>query len=494
MRQIDMQFPACFRKRRVKTRDRLTRRDLPLSLMDDSGSVVPQGNTELKRSSLGRFRFTLQGYNQKAVQHQDSEENGPGRGTAPMLNSELIANLQASALAALLESSHTPHKLAAYHGALTPQELDAPQVEIEALAHGAALHDLGWLRRVDVRGADRFRWLSGMVTNTVNDLFPNTGAWNLVLDAQGHIQGDLTVWRGGEEQSPQRRSPANPQKGRNGATKNEEDPLLGTPFAGESGLELEIAADQREKLLAHLNKFIVMDDVELVPVSEEKVGEAGSETCVGLTGTLAPEVLERVGLPALVTPMTRSTVEWNGWDVRILRGFGTLAPHYEFWLPSAGLAKLWSCLRTGGATPVGCAAVEAFRVAEGIPVYGIDIVERDLPQETAQMRALHFSKGCYLGQEIVERIRSRGNVHRHLRPLELAGPVPARGAELMLEDGTVAGAITSAAELPLQSGTRVFALGMIRAEAEASNQALRYKAGDDAGTAGILAAPPRLAM
>ena len=69
------------------------------------------------------------------------------------------------------------------------------------------MHDLGWMRRVAVRGEDRFRWLSGMVTNTVNDLFPNTGAWNLVLNAQGRIQGDLTVWREGEELSPLRRNP-----------------------------------------------------------------------------------------------------------------------------------------------------------------------------------------------------------------------------------------------------------------------------------------------
>ena len=68
--------------------------------------------------------------------------------------------------------------------------------------------------------------------------------------------------------------------------------------------------------------------------------------------------------------------------------------------------------------------LDAFRIAEGIPVYGIDIAERDLPQETSQMRALNFSKGCYQGQEIVERIRSRGSVHRHLRPLELFGAVP----------------------------------------------------------------------
>jgi folate-binding protein YgfZ len=148
--------------------------------------------------------------------------------------------------------------------------------------------------------------------------------------------------------------------------------------------------------------------------------------------------------------------------------------------------------------PVGCASLDAFRIAEGIPAYGIDIVERDLPQETSQMRALHFAKGCYLGQEIVERIRSRGNVRRHLRPLELTGPVPAGGAELTNKEGAVAGKITSAAELALSSGRRVFALGMLRAEAEAGaeerEQVFAYKAGAEEGTARILEAPPKLSQ
>jgi folate-binding protein YgfZ len=402
-----------------------------------------------------------------------------------MPETDLAQNLQATALAAMLESGRTPHKLTVYRGALTPKGLDAPEVETAALAFGAGLHDLGWMRRVAVRGTDRFRWLSGMVTNTVNDLFPNTGAWNLVLNAQGHIQGDLTVWRGGEEPSPQRRS-ASSEGAKNG------DPLLGTPFAGESELELEIAADQFEKLLAHLNKFIIMDDVELVPLGEEQVGEAGSETAIGLTGPEAGEVLERVGLPVITSAMAGTSVEWNGWNLKIRRSYGAMAQHYEFWLPSAGLEKLWSCLRTGGATPVGCASLDAFRIAEGIPAYGIDMVERDLPQETSQLRALHFAKGCYLGQEIVERIRSRGNVHRHLRPLELSGPVPEGGAELTLEDGTAAGQIRSAAELTLASGNRVFALGMVRSEAETREQVFAYKTGATAGTARILEAPPKL--
>lgn len=115
------------------------------------------------------------------------------------------------------------------------------------------------------------------------------------------------------------------------------------------------------------------------------------------------------------------------------------------------------------------------------------------------MRALHFSKGCYLGQEIVERIRSRGNVHRHLRPLELTGPVPAAGTELLLEDGKSAGKITSAAALPLAKGERVLALGMIRSEAEEAEgteeaeKPFTYADGAKTGTARILAAPPVLA-
>jgi len=408
---------------------------------------------------------------------------------AQMPESETVANVQATALANLLETARTAHQLAAYRGALTPRELDAPEAEMAALTAGAALHDMGWMRRVSVRGADRFRWLSGMVTNTVNDLFPNTGAWNLILNAQGHIQGDVTVWREGEELSPQRRSPAG---GRAKSAVGGDDKLLGTPFAGESGLELEIAADQTEKLLAHLNKFIIMDDVELVPLGEEQAGEAGTETAIGLTGPLADEVLERVGLPVISSPMSGTSVEWNGWELRILRVYGVLGKHYELWLPSAGLQKLWSCLRTGGAIPVGCAALEAFRIAEAIPVYGIDMMERDLPQETSQLRALHFSKGCYLGQEIVERIRSRGNVHRHLRPLELTGAAPATGVELKLEDGTAAGQITSAAEVKVAGGIRVFALGTIRSEAEERNEAFHYSAGASNGTARILDAPPNL--
>jgi folate-binding protein YgfZ len=376
------------------------------------------------------------------------------------------ASPTATPLTALLSSEERRLDLEAYRGALTPIRLDAPANETAALLAGTAVHDLGWLRRVEVTGEDRFRWLSGMVTNMVNDLPVNDGAWNLVLNAQGRIQGDLTVWR-------------EPRT----AASSESVTAAGDTNRDDDSIELEIAADQYDRLLAHLDHFIIMDDVQLSGV------DFNLETALGLTGPRAAEVVAKMGFPVLTEPMTATRAFWNGVDLRIRRGFGTLAEHYAIWVPVESVSALWNALAEAGATSVGSEALETFRIAEGIPAYGIDMVEKDLPQETSQMRTLSFSKGCYLGQEIVERIRSRGNVHRHLRSLELEGPLPAPGTALMTA-GNAAGHITSASELILASGPRIFAMGMIRSEAELRNEPLNYAVGEATGIARILATPP----
>jgi aminomethyltransferase len=398
-------------------------------------------------------------------------------------------------LATLLAHGNAPPELEDYCGVLTARKLDALERETAALLAGAAAHDLGWMRRVAVRGEDRLRWLSGMVTNTVYDLAVNSGAWNLVLNPQGHIQGDLYVWReGGQLPDPQQK-----------------------PVATDT-LTLEIAANQYDQLLAHMDHFIIMDDVELTFLAEE--------SALGLTGPLAADLLMRLGLPDLQQPLTSISAVWNGLSVRAVRAYGLLTPHYELWVKPTEIPALWRALLEAGATPAGFASIEAVRIAEGIPAYGVDIVERDLPQETSQMRTLCFNKGCYLGQAIVERIRSRGNVHKHLRHLELFGPVAASGTQLTLDGGAAAGTITSAAELPLsflshekssdksspesssaeqielkeqiepkervEPKNRVFALGMIRGEAELRNQPFNYTAGTATGAARILTVPPSL--
>jgi len=381
-----------------------------------------------------------------------------------MTDTNLAVSVLPTPLSNLLATATRPPRTAQYLGVLTPQEFDALPDETVALINGAAAHDLGWMRRVTVRGEDRFRWLSGMVTNIVSDLPANGGAWNMVLNAQGRIQGDLMVWRTSDAAAPQGFEPGGADPG---------------------SLALEIAADQFDRLMAHLDHFIIMDDVELVS------HDPTAETALGVTGPQADEVLTRMGIPTLSKPLTSTPIEWNGLDLWIVRTHGVLVPHYELWTPAAGLTRLWRTLSTAGARPVGFAALNALRLAEGIPAYGIDIAERDLPQETSQTRGLHFNKGCYLGQEIVERIRSRGNVHRHLRQLELDGPVPCPSTELTLE-GVAAGQTTSAAELPTVAGNRRFAMAMIRGEAELKNRSLEYSVEGVGGTARILTEPPRL--
>jgi folate-binding protein YgfZ len=124
----------------------------------------------------------------------------------------------------------------------------------------------------------------------------------------------------------------------------------------------------------------------------------------------------------------------------------------------------------------------------------VDIQDKHLPQETAQTRALNFSKGCYLGQEIVERVRSRGNVHRELRQFAVENAPqalePGQSMELNAEgaERNPAGELTSLAHYALPAFTGALALGFLRTEAAERNLPLTHSG----GTATILEAPPTL--
>ena len=105
------------------------------------------------------------------------------------------------------------------------------------------------------------------------------------------------------------------------------------------------------------------------------------------------------------------------------------------------------------------------RIASGVPRYGVDIRERDLPQETEQTRALNFNKGCYIGQEIVERIRSRGNVHRTFTGFEFQGDALSEAGAKISANGKEVGEITSVTVLPFSGRERRVGMGYIRREA-----------------------------
>ena len=319
-------------------------------------------------------------------------------------------------------------------GRITPRVFVDSESELASLVHTAAVYDLGYLTRIRITGEDRVRWLNGMVTSTVQSLPQGYGNYTLILNAQGRIQGDGSVYRA----------------------------------AGH--LLLETDRSQAPRLLAHLDHFIIMDDVELQELD-------ATNTTLGLAGPQATEILESLNLPVPET-LAFVTAKLNEIPVTVVRAHGVLVPRFELWLTADHLEEAWRILTNAGAVPAGFQALESLRVLEGTPLYGVDMSDRYLPQETNLSRALNFNKGCYLGQEIVERIRSRATVHRTLRQFELKGSMPSSGTELRVEgDDKPIGEISSAVHFCLPGLPRTFALGMIRIEALERKAVITYPGG-----------------
>jgi len=199
-----------------------------------------------------------------------------------------------------------------------------------------------------------------------------------------------------------------------------------------------------------------MDEVEVSDGS-------GQLTAIGLAGPKAGATLKAVGINAASEALALSDTAWRGASVTLLRSDARNT--YEIWIAPEKAAELWGALVTAGATPVGYEALELARITDGVPRFGVDIREKDLPQETAQQRALDFNKGCYLGQEIVERIHARGAVHRSLAGFEFAEGTPPAGAKVVA-GGKDVGQVTSVAQLP-NGKRRTLALGYIRRAAGA---------------------------
>ena len=332
-----------------------------------------------------------------------------------------------------------------YRGAWTPGSFAGLREECDALLHSAGISDAGWRAKIRVTGGDRLRWLNGMVSNTVQSLPEGQGNYSFLLSVQGRIQGDCYVYRRADD------------------------------------LILDTDRDQAATLMAHLDHFVIMDDVELADVSMQW-------TSLSLAGPAAPQVLAALGFaPAsTVTANARMhSAQIGEVPCTLIEAPSGLVPHYELWFAPEHVLAVWETVQAAGATPCGVDAVEGLRVLEAIPLYGVDLNDRDLPQETAQTRALNFSKGCYLGQEIVERIRSRGKVNRQFRQFALQGAAPAQlPADLQSGEQSV-GRITSVAALP---GAGLLGLGFVRVEVVERHAELVF----DGGVAIPLAVPPAI--
>jgi len=319
-----------------------------------------------------------------------------------------------------------PIRVSEYRGAVTAARFADPQEEFSELLTGCGIYDSGFRARISLAGSDRVRWLNGMVTNNVRDLAPGRGLYAFLLNPQGRILGDMYAYNLGES------------------------------------LVVETDRSQVEKIVATFDHYIIMDDVEITNISEK-------QTSLGLAGPRSRATLNAVGIEVpelqplqVITP--RCNCDCDCMECTVIRGDDATNESYEIWLAPKDVYKTWQALIAAGATPVGSEALEMQRIVLGIPLYGVDIRDRDLPQETEQARALNFNKGCYVGQEIVERIRSRGNVHRKFTGFLAEGsPAIVPGAKILSDEKEV-GEITSVAVLRMSSGERTVTLGYIRRE------------------------------
>ncbi len=323
-----------------------------------------------------------------------------------------------------LGAGYAGYNTGEYRGATSAARFADPNAEFTKLRTECGVYDLGYRSKISLTGGDRVRWLNGMVTNNIRDLAAGHGVYAFLLNPQGHILGDLYAYNRGES------------------------------------IVIDTDRSQLEKILATFDHYIIMDDVEVKDLTDET-------TALGVSGPLALEVLKKagMGIPALQPLQVheiRCDCECGCMDCAVVRRDSNLES-YEIWLAPEFVSPLWKSLVASGATPIGYEALELQRIASGIPLYGIDIRERDLPQETEQARALNFNKGCYVGQEIVERIRSRGAVHRKFSGFLAHSEEPvAPGTKIVAGEREV-GEITSSTVVPF-GGLKTVALGYIRRE------------------------------
>jgi aminomethyltransferase len=319
---------------------------------------------------------------------------------------------------------------------VSPAASSTTAAPLEALLHSTAFTSLGQTGWIKITGDDRVRWLNGMTTNSIQQLQPGQGNYNFLLSAQGRIQGDAYA------------------------------------FALADHILLETDRARVPALIELLDRFIIMDDVVL----EEVSGDRHGVLCAGPT---AGATLGSMGIDtAALEPLSLRSVSWKGFTLTLLSAYSPLVPRFELWTEDAAAAPaLIEALTAAAAIPADADTLEQLRLLEGTPRYGVDIRDRELPQETEQTRALHFAKGCYLGQEIVERIRSRGNVHRTFHAFLLTG-APATAGTALESEGKPVGEITSAQTIPLATGPVQLALGYIRREALDRGFPLHYSDGE----------------
>lgn len=304
--------------------------------------------------------------------------------------------------------------------------------EYRALQEFAGVLDLSFRSRVCLTGADRVRFLHGQVTNDVKKLRVGEGCYSALTTAKGKMQSDLNI------------------------------------FCLQDELLLDFEPGLTALVNERLGKYIIADDVQVVDV-------APHYGLLSVQGPQAEAVVRSLELfPALPTTALsfKKIADATRGEIYLMQQARLGTVGFDLFVPVPALGAVLEQLIAGAKIIGGCAcgweALEIARIEAGIPRFGVDMDETHLASECGiESRAISYTKGCYIGQEVLNRIHSMGRVNRELRRLRFdAGLkiVPAPGAKLF-HGPQEAGCITSATFSARQGG--VMALGYVRRESAA---------------------------
>jgi folate-binding protein YgfZ len=279
---------------------------------------------------------------------------------------------------------------------------------------------------VAVAGSDRTRWLNGMVSNDVARLEPgpsNSGCYATLLTPQGRIVADLQVLQRGDV------------------------------------FWLDVAAFAVGAVIDRLERYIIADDVQLADRSAEFER-------LGLEGPAAFEIFSRAAQNALrLSPDACTDVRVAGVSVTVAAFGWSGEAALQLFAPTGAGTAVADSLRAAGAE-LGLVAsdfevLEILRIEAGVPRLGAELDESVLPAEAGLDRAVSTRKGCYTGQEVVERLRSRGQVSHRLVGLSTVGEEPVEVGAEVTAAGKRVGEVTSACLSPAAGAV---ALAFVRRE------------------------------
>lgn len=330
-----------------------------------------------------------------------------------------------------------------------PAHFGDPAREYAAARDAAGLIDLSDRALLQFTGPDRLAFLQGMLSNDLRALKPFDGQYAAILTQQGKVVADVRV------------------------------------LCAMNSFYLDFWASLKEKIVAHLNRYLVADEVEIADRSTEY-------TSISARGPRAEALVKAVAAGAALPGQTKqhAMITVEGAAVCVVRE-DPGAPAYDLILPLGSAALIAQRLTEAGkplaAAWVGGDAQEILRVEAGIPRYGVDFGEDNLLLEASLTDAVSFTKGCYLGQEIVERIRSRGHVNKKLCGLLLDGAAAAKAGERLHAGGKEIGAITSSVISPALG--RAVALGYVAKEFWQPGTALTLDRGGAAISARVASLP-----